>query len=459
MVRKPPNLANRLAQPMTTPEPLAEPAPSALRLYWRLLAGLVLVWLGCEAAALAGYGTSPALLVCQDVGSRAHVTGALGSVFFLQFASRPGRRELLTTAGLGLVTGAVLFFLKRQAGQFAELGSAVFAGVGLASLGVLSWRAWHGSGGRCARALGVLLPATLFAGSVALSGYLLRLTVLLCPRTNDALLYAADEVFGTQLSFAIGRAFVAVPALLVVSALVYQIVPAAFAALLALYQRADASQLRSPLPAFLLASAVGYMIYLVFPAAGPIFCFRAVFPAAPPAVSEVLANLPAVESEFRNAMPSLHTTWALLLWLHARPLARWFRVLTAVFLVFTLLATLGFGQHYAFDLVVAFPFTLAVQAATTAAPPRPRLAALALGAGLVVAWLLLLRFGLTLLVVSPPLTAFAALATVVISSLAEHRIWRRARLVSGRTRAGSALEPVGNFDEQIAGQDQPAAKE
>src|SRR5205085_1858625 len=114
---------------------------------------------------------------------------------------------------------------------------------------------------------------------------------------------------------------------------------------------------------------------------------------------------------------SLHTTWALLLFWHARPLALGFRLLTLVFLVCTLLATLGLGLHYAVDLVVALPFALAVQAVTVPAPPRQRLAMLALGASLVAAWLLLIRFGLSLLTVSPLLTVPAAFATVVVSSL------------------------------------------
>jgi hypothetical protein len=428
------------------------PAPAALRLYWALLAALALAWLGCEAAALAGFGESPAYLVLYNVGQEPHLTVALGSVFFLHFASRPGSRDLLAAAALGLVAGAGLYVLRLSRGLDALPANAVFAGVGAASLCVLAWRAWRSHGSRRARVLGALLPAALLAGGVALSLYLLTATVWLCPATDDALLYAADGGLGTQVSFAVGRLFRAAPLLATFALAVYNLVPAAFVLLLALYQRADPSLRRTPFPAFLLASVVGYAMYLLFPAVGPVYAFGPAFPDDPPAAADVLAGALATPPVLRNCMPSLHTTWALLLVWHARPLARWVRVVAAVFLVFTLLATLGLGLHYAVDLVVAFPFALAVQAALAR-----RLAPLALGTGLVVTWLLLLRFGLPLVTASPPLTVAGALATVAVSWLVEHRLYRATAPLS--LPAAAALHPVRHLDEQVAGQDQPAAEE
>src|SRR5262249_52500540 len=82
---------------------------------------------------------------------------------------------------------------------------------------------------------------------------------------------------------------------------------------------------------------------------------------------------------------------------------------------FTILATLGFGAHYAFDVVVAFPSTLACRALCLRTAPEvtsQRHWTVAWGVLLMATWLVLLRHGLWLLGASPLLTASAALATI-----------------------------------------------
>lgn len=89
--------------------------------------------------------------------------------------------------------------------------------------------------------------------------------------------------------------------------------------------------------ALLVGSVAGLFCYFLFPAVGPIWVGQ---PGA-----------------IRNCMPSLHLTWALLLWFYSPKVLRlpWllFGILTAV-------AALGLGEHYAIDLVAALPFTAAV---------------------------------------------------------------------------------------------------
>src|SRR5205085_2802118 len=82
----------------------------------------------------------------------------------------------------------------------------------------------------------------------------------------------------------------------------------------------------------------------------------------------------------------------------------------AAYLVFTLLATLGLGVHYAWDLVVAFPFTLAIEAicippSAALGPHRRR--AILWGVLLTVLWMVILRFGLVLLAFSTVVTVTA----------------------------------------------------
>ena len=101
----------------------------------------------------------------------------------------------------------------------------------------------------------------------------------------------------------------------------------------------------------------------------------------------------------RNCMPSLHLASALAVWWNSRLWARWGRMLAGLFLCATIFATLALGEHYLVDLVVAVPFTMALQAAWTVAVPleesRRRLPVI-IGAVLTALWITLLRYGLSL---------------------------------------------------------------
>jgi hypothetical protein len=62
-------------------------------------------------------------------------------------------------------------------------------------------------------------------------------------------------------------------------------------------------------------------------------------------------------------MPSLHTAWALTIFLHTRRTNRWLERFGTFWLVATLTATLGFGYHYGVDLLAGAVFALTVEAA------------------------------------------------------------------------------------------------
>jgi inner membrane protein involved in colicin E2 resistance len=98
------------------------------------------------------------------------------------------------------------------------------------------------------------------------------------------------------------------------------------------------------------------------------------------------------------------------------------------FLVLTALATLGFALHYLVDLIAAVPFAVAVHAFFTprsADIERERRQALITGGLAFLAWVLLLRFGTSLLLSSTVL-AWALAAVVCIPALVlEGRLYRR----------------------------------
>src|SRR5438552_15151669 len=96
-----------------------------------------------------------------------------------------------------------------------------------------------------------------------------------------------------------------------------------------------------------------------------------------------------------NAMPSLHMAWVLLVWWYSRGLSWWERGVAFAFLVFTVLATLGTGEHFLVDLVVAFPFAVLVEADCSFSlswKDRRRLAAVLAGRLGALIWLVALRY-------------------------------------------------------------------
>jgi hypothetical protein len=401
---------------------------AARRLPW-LVAGLAGAWLACEAAALLGLSHSPARLAFVNLIILPHFPIALAGMLAFFFCIHPTRREihLLVAATVALATGFKL--LDFVGGWETPVTYCACAGLGLASLALLVLRVCTSSGATRRQAAGVLMTAILVLGAIPLIFFFLLVTIPLHPTTLDALAYAADGTLGTQVTFVLGRWFSSVPALAMTSGVAYVTLPLAFMVVVVLHLRASGPPVLEVLPTFLTVAIVGFTIYNFFPLVGPLYAFEGVYPHSEPAVAAVLASPLSVPDVPRNCMPSLHTAWALVIWWQARPLGRWVRVLACVYLVFTVLATVGYGAHYVFDVVVAAPSTMACQVLCMRVPERARRFrrwALVGSASLTVAWLGLLRWGLPALAFSPLLTAPAALLTVVGCLWVEHRLYRAA---------------------------------
>src|SRR5260370_1523493 len=167
----------------------------------------------------------------------------------------------------------------------------------------------------------------------------------------------------------------------------------------------------NPLVVFIVAGVAGFAFYQVCPATGPVQVFGGKYPNSPPAL--LLFETVRLDDVPRNAIPSLHSAWVLLLWWNVRYCRRWIRHTAMVFLLLTLLATLGLGEHYLIDLVVALPFSAAVAAAGA------RRFAIAFGSSaMTLAWLLYFRLGLAASRPSPLLAWIAVLATLAVAAVA-----------------------------------------
>jgi hypothetical protein len=389
------------------------------RLRW-VFVGLCLAWLGCEAAAPFFGVEGPLQLAAINLIIQPHLPIALGGMVIFYFCSQPADGESLRMIFLGTLLAFCLKILDRVGEWEAPWMSCLCFGYGMSSLLMLAWRAWRRFGAARQRVLAVLLPACLVLGSIPLIFFFLLLTIRLRPHTYDAVAYAADGTLGVQLSFLVGRLFAGLPPLATISLVIYCTLPVAFMVLLVLHVRGQGPPVYDLLPSFLCVAVCGFLTYLIFPITGPLFVLGDYFPHSPPPSEVVLAGTLTVPDVPRNCMPSLHTAWALLLWWHSRGLGRRFRIAAGFWLVFTILATLGFGAHYAFDVIVAFPCTLACRAACVKTPRRYW--TVAWGVLLTASWLMLLRHGLWLLSESWIVTASAALATVFFSLARERTL-------------------------------------
>lgn len=154
---------------------------------------------------------------------------------------------------------------------------------------------------------------------------------------------------------------------------------------------------------YAIAVALGVAIiffYLVCPGAGPVYSLITTVSdlQVPPSITHPHVRI--LHDVALNACSSGHVTWALLMfWFARRYSKRLLQILSGVFLALTCLATLGLGEHFVIDLVVAVPFAAAIWALVHG---QLRLAIISMVS--VLAWLVALRQGWALAV--PPALAW-----------------------------------------------------
>jgi hypothetical protein len=188
------------------------------------------------------------------------------------------------------------------------------------------------------------------------------LTALL-PKTIDNALLSADRLLflGADPTYLAGGLALAVPHLRDFLGIWYLALGLGTVAVIT-----PEALTKGALPRFvgsLVATGVcGLLIFCVLPAVGPAHAFAG-YPYTVPGAA-------APADGARNAFPSLHMSWAILMLLHARK--GWPRWLGIAFVVMTVAATLGLGEHYCVDLLAAVPFTLGIDWLVRASWPGSR---------------------------------------------------------------------------------------
>jgi hypothetical protein len=345
-----------------------------------------------------------------------------GGAFLLYVAADRSAKRLAMLGSVGAVLIAWVVWGRYQ--DLATLLVQVIGALGLASLLLLSSAVlWNGRD-REAAAYRALLPAVALSFLVLGAQYSLNMASLLHDKTLDAYAFAFDGSLGFEPSFVLGRLLNSNPWLFPFVKVSYEGILLAMAALYAGFMGRRNRPVWEIIEVLFASAMVGYLFFSVFPVCGPRYAFGRDFPDASVSYaalhSLILAKVPVPAMFPRNGVPSLHLTWALLIWLNSRSLPRWARCAALVLVLATVFDTLASGEHYLFDLVVALPFTLWMQAwmaHTVSIRDRRRWLPGICGCALFLSWLVIGRFGFPMMMVDRAVPWFLVVASSTVSIL------------------------------------------
>ena len=359
---------------------------------------------------------------------------ALAGLVIVHLRIRPKWQDALAV----LAGTSVLSFLDFRILQYQPRVIAVFSFLGLSSFAILVLRTVWAEDRR------ILLYAWIPAGLLVASDYfasdLLAWTGRAHPKTLDLYLLFFDGSLGTQIAFTVGQYYARYSWLHNLSLIAYVGLAIPITMVYAGRLVRFGSKAVSSILAFLITGPIGILFYNLFPACGPRHLVRSEFPFQPFPYADLhrlfLEGVPIAGP--RNAIPSLHMAWTLLAWWYSKGLSRVERLVAFFFLAFTVTATMGTGEHWFVDLIVAFPFALMIQAIAAYELPATnpeRLSAALIGLSGTLGWFALLRYG-TRLTGSSPWVPWVLSAGTVLTVY-----WRQARLA--RATASTDASPQG----------------
>ncbi|MEU6827933.1 DUF5933 domain-containing protein [Nocardia beijingensis] len=372
----------------------------------------VVVWCGVAVIVLALVGGE---LMAAHIGALGPLTSlARDYAGTPKSATTPWAGFLLALVGItararvGAVAAAVAIDLLFVVIRTVE-GRPFTVGNGptivLTALAVLAFVRWDGQ--RRRTALRTIAFGALLIAATKISEIWLDVTAWACPMVLDPYVQVADRALGSP-SWLVGHALeVAGPVATGVVRWVYFELPLA-AVLVAAWQLRGVTTGGWPrhylVRTFLTLGVVGPIWYVAFPVVGPVLAYGPqglgfqiadVWPDVVPVVPSSIDALRFDDITPRNCMPSLHTAWALSLFIHSRRGPLWLRWGGAFWLVCTLVATLGLGAHYGVDLVVGAALCLTVESALRDPDrgwDRGRVRIVAMGVAVCAGVLLCIRF-------------------------------------------------------------------
>jgi hypothetical protein len=365
----------------------------------------------------------------------------LASVVLIHFRVRPLWQDALCVLGEAGLFTVIDFGLLHFRPSLAGIASFL----GISSLAILGLRAiWSRDKEQEQMAL-AFVPALLFVTSDWGSTILLGWTEKANPRVLDLYLFSFDSSFRVQIAFLMGQAYALWPWFRAAGTAFYIGLPMIIGLVYAGQLLRDRWRAMSAMIAFLITGPVGVVFYNLFPAVGPVHIFLSQFPWKPIPADQAMRLLvePIPVAGLRNCMPSLHMGWVLLAWWYSRGLSVWERGMVMAFVVFTFFSTMGTGEHYLIDLVVAFPFAVFLQglcALELRWNDWARVTAVVYGLLLTLAWIVVLRFALKVFWTTPVLPWTCCILTVASAIFVQGRL--EAATDSGKMRETIAASNV-----------------
>lgn len=189
----------------------------------------------------------------------------------------------------------------------------------------------------------------------------LELSTIFFPNTFDQVVYKIDEAFFGARQ-ALYDSYQHTPEWFQDFVLfIYSVLPFCLFILVSLVINERKAKDYRIIRTLLVPFGIAYMCYALVPITGPIYAFEDLSRDKMPNPDALEAVASFVAPAARNGMPSMHFTGAFLIWLLTATLRRKvYFYLACVFLLLTVVATIGLGEHYVLDLVVAMPFAVAL---------------------------------------------------------------------------------------------------
>ncbi|MFC9897456.1 phosphatase PAP2 family protein [Nocardia sp. NPDC127579] len=399
---------------------------------WGGIAAAVLVLVAGQAMAVHIGALGPLTSLGRDYAGIPKSASTSWAGFLLALVGVTNRVRVTALASavtLDLVFVAIRAF---EGAKFTVGNGPTIVLTVLAILAAVRWRGDQRETALRTIALGALLILATKVGEIWLD-----ITAWSRPMVLDPYVQVADRALGNP-SWLAGQMLEAAPWFESLVRWVYFELPVA-AIVVAVWQLRGVTAGRWPrhhlVRTFLTIGLIGPLFYVLFPVVGPILAYGPwgkgmeladVWPTLVPPVPAALGAMPFDGITPRNCMPSLHTAWALALFIHSRRGPAWLRWGGVFWLVCTLTATLGLGAHYGVDLVVGAALCLTIESVLRDPErgwDRARVRVVALGVATFAAVLLSVRY-LPLTMAAHPLpSGCAILGLFAVLAVAFYRTW------------------------------------
>ncbi|HMN71856.1 MAG TPA: phosphatase PAP2 family protein [Rhodoblastus sp.] len=410
----------------------ARPGERALPFEYLLFA------LAVGGLAAGGVAIRLGLLIAPTSGLVVGDWYLLTSGLIIVAAAGSRRGPVLAIAGVILLVAAALYPALKLAGIAIEPKLHAKAAIAFASASAIAAQFLIGFRQslpwRDNRDLAIACFAVALVITPLMSGWGIQISAII-PQTLDANALQMDEAFGVRVPAWLDGKIMASAAARYVVFHVYISISLAMVGydLMA----GDARDWRMT-KLLLVSSFLGFVAYFITPTVGVVY-FEGYGPSR--AAADIMAQTSAAAATLpRNAMPSLHTTWGVMLIVAAvaqknpGPWRRLVSALYAIYGVLTICGALTFGNHYLVDCIVALPFAATILLSFEPAATRAQNGfdpCFWAGVLLFAAWVAMLRIGGGLISQAMVLVMFAA--SVAHLAAAGILIRRARRLTPGWT--------------------------